>query len=1033
MAPVDRNLPKPHNPALTQVFKEVRDATPNNKTRFIRPNLWQSFGGVWSRPTQRKLLIGFTVVTAGAGLLLYGAYLGVRGRFARQVRPEMWGAKNNQAAGWIMKTGVNKSEWRAISRLAKSGKAARSSAAKDAIVRSNALKLISLRPDAATVKPLLDQCSTGQLCQLARLVVKERAVLPEGHDFAAEPLDDWGPFWKDASPPVSSQFFQRLREVQAEQQGVVLDAHTIEALKAGKLDQVAEKVSFQPPAAANADVAKTENAVKLRELAAELVSPMSLGDADTPGRLLKACSAHAEALALVCASPEKAVQAGMPQALVNALVALGQEPLLAAGPDAPQDPLGDEAIKLRSEQLSKQLEQLSPAERATLEGQLSQAVDAAVTEFDFSPLSNRLGEVIEAGAPRPAKQFLGNVAKGYFNEQPLVDKKSLIASMLRGSSPDQAIDRRLVEMLKGAGPLMQKIMQMVSEGIDDESTRKIYSEVKSKLRPIDATTKKALLAQIVRDSGGKIESLSGVRTLGAASVGEAMLAKVKDTQGDEREVVIKLLRPGVAERAERERSIIALMAQGDPGMLRTFTGIADQIAAEMDLSREAANVGKAQVYAGQQEGIAVMQLAGLASEHPNYMMVERAPGKNLEDVKQLLRRISDDAADAAAEAELRVLNEGSDEVNPELTVEQQRARRALQIGIKLEQRMAQLGTLWLTEALLGSGFFHGDLHGGNMMYSVDKDQLTMIDLGNASAGTFEERQALARMLFAIERGHPRLYLEALSKLLTTESKMQIDAVLMEPEKMALLRVMFARASESSSTPETFSKLLQLFQAPEFGLGIEIPAFVSNFGRSMSMLKEESDKLRDINTQLYLRSQPHFAAVESRFKKLDEEIGALKSQIEREVEQARRLASANLQPQLEQDLALAQTDADKVVLKAKVREEVEKAGHAAAGPAKAQLKVLEDESSALSQETLANKPEVDSDRLLAREASRRKWEGARLLGLNFFSRARFDPVKSEELEIERFRQELPDEVQGMERMLSLYQVDLQSLKAAAQRR
>lgn len=1001
---VNRNVSGPPNPALQEVFQEVRNTTPNQKTRFIRPNLWQSLAGAMSRPTQRKLLIGITLVTAGAGLLFYGAYLGVRGRFARQVRPEMMGEQTNQFAGWIMKTGVNKSEWRAISRLAKSGKAARSSAAKDAVVRSNALKLIRLRPDAATVKPMLDQCSTGQLCQLARLVVKERAVLPEGHEDAALPAKEWETAWKDARLPVSGHIFQRLREVQAQQESVVLDAHTLQALQAGRLDQVAEQVAFQPPAVASAQVDPTESAVKLRELAAELVSPLSLGETNNTERLLKACSAHAEALTLVVADPEQALQAGMPKSLVDALVGLVNDPRLAGGANALEGPVGDEALAhgaepMSAEQLRTHLQQLSSADQKALEAQLSQAVNDAVAAFDFSPLTDRLTQVVAAGAPGPAKGFLVNVAKVYFKDQPLVDKKSMIASMWRGSSPGQTIDRQLVEMLKGAGPLMQKIMQMVAEGLDDEGTRKIYAEVKSKLRPIDPTTKKALLAQIVRDSGGKIESLSGVRTLGAASVGEAMLAKVKDAQGQEREVVIKLLRPGVAERAERERSIIALMAKDDPGMLQTFTGIANQIAAEMDLSSEAANVGKAQVYAGREEGIAVMQLATLANNHPHYMIVERAPGKNLEDVKQLLKRISNDAADAAAEAELRTLGENLVEVASELTVEQQRAQRALQIGIKLEQRMAQLSSLWVTEALLGSGFFHGDLHGGNMMYSVEKDQLTMIDLGNASAGTFEERQSVARMLFAIESGNPRLYLEALSQLLGTESKLTVDAMLLDPESMSRMRIVFAKAGELWSTPDTFSKLLQLLQSPAAG-GIEIPPFVSNFGRSMSMLQEESQKLSDINKDLYLRSQPNFGATSSRFNQLQTEIQAVKAQIAQEEQQARQVAEVQAGPQLKQDLENAQNEEEKREIRKKVRAEVDKAVAASAGPAKARLGILENESSNLQQDILANQPKVDGMKLVERELGRRKWEGARLLGLNFLSRARFDSVQSSEVEIER---------------------------------
>src|SRR5262249_31802079 len=144
------------------------------------------------------------------------------------------------------------------------------------------------------------------------------------------------------------------------------------------------------------------------------------------------------------------------------------------------------------------------------------------------------------------------------------------------------------------------LLQLFGDEAEGE-LRVALGELKAGLSPIHPDLKKALLADIVAQSGGKIDRIDGLRSLGAASVGETLLARVhvrlEDGRIEPRDVVIKLLRPGIQERAERERMFFEDAAREvGGGMTETFRGIADQINTEMDLSREAANVRRAGVY-----------------------------------------------------------------------------------------------------------------------------------------------------------------------------------------------------------------------------------------------------------------------------------------------------------------------------------------------------------------------------------------------------------------------------------------------------
>ena len=142
------------------------------------------------------------------------------------------------------------------------------------------------------------------------------------------------------------------------------------------------------------------------------------------------------------------------------------------------------------------------------------------------------------------------------------------------------------------------------------------------------------------------------KTLGAASVGQALLCTFTDAKGNKSEKVVKILRPDVKLRIERERKIFEKAAAEIPGMSQTFQGQLERILDELDLTIEARNVEKGLVSYddGTFSNLTSMKLDPNVPPTNNVMVLEKAPGTTLSryirDMKEQLQELGKAVADA---------------------------------------------------------------------------------------------------------------------------------------------------------------------------------------------------------------------------------------------------------------------------------------------------------------------------------------------------------------------------------------------------
>ena len=445
--------------------------------------------------------------------------------------------------------------------------------------------------------------------------------------------------------------------------------------------------------------------------------------------------------------------------------------------------------------------------------ELSLAIDQQLVDFKFSSLDgvNMLSTLSGIGDGNFSK-FLKNIFSNYFDNQSVIDKRAMISSYLTNSGTKDSNEMKLVGLLKGAGPYLQKMLQLFGDKAEGE-LKVALDELKTDLTPINQKIVNSILASIVDKSGGAISSIKIVGSLGAASVGQTVLANINwKNSKDPQEVVVKLLRPGIRLRADREVTFFKDEAKKIQGMLKTFDGISEQIEVEMDLQKEAKNVELAQVYNSSFKNLQAMKLVDNILSSQGYMVLEKAPGTTLKTA----------------------LNDLEQQKNHNMAVD---------IGEKLASGIKALATKWVEEALFGSGFYHGDLHSGNIMFSPDMNNvtgmITVIDMGNAAVLSLEQKRAIFTMVLAAGMKKADVFVKNYEKVLSNEGKQLIVA-----KRDAFL----AQTRNIMADTDNPSEIIVRVLSAANDIGLEIPATISNFSRSQMMLENAINKINSLNVQ-----------------------------------------------------------------------------------------------------------------------------------------------------------------------------------------
>ncbi|MFO1189750.1 MAG: 2-polyprenylphenol 6-hydroxylase [Alphaproteobacteria bacterium] len=286
--------------------------------------------------------------------------------------------------------------------------------------------------------------------------------------------------------------------------------------------------------------------------------------------------------------------------------------------------------------------------------------------------------------------------------------------------------QRLARALQALGPSFIKLGQVLSTRSDliGVDVARDLSDLQDRLPPFSAAEARAT---VERELGQPVEALFSSfddRPVAAASIAQVHFAVTRPDCGgvgrgeaEGETVAVKILRPGIEQAFARDLDLFAWLAMGAERLfprLRRLRPIAvvrllDRLVAmEMDLRLEAAAASELrQNFIGDPE-----------------LRVPRVDWRRTAQRTLTLERVSGIPADER--------------------------ESLLAAGHDLDQIMARAADVFFKQ-VFRDGFFHGDLHAGNLFIAAD-GAIAVVDFGIMGRLDIETRRYLARMLVGFLQG-----------------------------------------------------------------------------------------------------------------------------------------------------------------------------------------------------------------------------------------------------------------------------------------
>jgi predicted unusual protein kinase regulating ubiquinone biosynthesis (AarF/ABC1/UbiB family) len=342
----------------------------------------------------------------------------------------------------------------------------------------------------------------------------------------------------------------------------------------------------------------------------------------------------------------------------------------------------------------------------------------------FNEIASELRKQIDGYKPskHPAFQFLLDPNTGIsvsdVNLQRLVEEylpkyfdslsvedKGRIASRVITLPHDAPIDQKVSAALQSGNVLMQKLIQLIGKEVKSPILVSAMARMQSDIEPFPTEIAREIIEKnLGRSVEATFESFPD-RPMAAGTIGQTYKVKLR---GTEDWVALKVRRPGARDSIERDVQVL-LRVVDDMAIRNIVERTADVVRAEADFRIEAQYLAEGTIYIDEKKGITVAKQHEAIQTTEEIIATRLASGKNLSKLEYS--------------------------------------------GAGLHKRATAIQNLmrkWFRHAVFGSGFFHGDLHPGNLFLDEDAQTragftLTLIDFGNSGKISITDRQSFAKI------------------------------------------------------------------------------------------------------------------------------------------------------------------------------------------------------------------------------------------------------------------------------------------------
>ncbi|KZM50790.1 2-polyprenylphenol 6-hydroxylase [Labrenzia sp. OB1] len=293
----------------------------------------------------------------------------------------------------------------------------------------------------------------------------------------------------------------------------------------------------------------------------------------------------------------------------------------------------------------------------------------------------------------------------------------------RRAVKNKSADLRLSNALNRLGPSYVKLGQFLATRADvvGKDAARELSALQDRLPAFDHDAARSAVAEQLGQPVEDIFAEFG-EAVAAASIAQVHPAVIRDSDGEERQVAVKILRPGVARRFQRDLESFYLVARlaerfhAPSRRLRPVAVIdtlAQSVAMEMDFRLEAAALSEMAENIANDPGFRVPGVEWLRTAK-GVLTMEWIDGRKMSDVDGM----REDGHDLEA------------------------------LGAAVIQSFLR--------HTLRDGFFHADMHQGNLFVQAD-GTLVAVDFGIVGRLNKRERRFLAEILFGfITRNYKRV-------------------------------------------------------------------------------------------------------------------------------------------------------------------------------------------------------------------------------------------------------------------------------------
>ena len=291
-----------------------------------------------------------------------------------------------------------------------------------------------------------------------------------------------------------------------------------------------------------------------------------------------------------------------------------------------------------------------------------------------------------------------------------------------GRKLDAPRGQRLREALESLGPIYVKFGQVLSTRRDlmPPDIAEELALLQDRVPPFPSAVAIRTIEESFRKPIGQIFETFDEQPVASASIAQVHFARIRDRTGESREVAVKVLRPGMLTVIEKDLSLMRMMAgwleglSADGKRLKPREVVAEfdkYLHDELDLVREAANAAQLR---RNMSGLDLVLIPEVFWDfcHSDVMVMERMTGVPINQIERL--------------------------------------REA---GVDIP-RLARDGVTIFFTQVFRDGFFHADMHPGNIQVSLDPETFghyISLDFGIVGTLTEFDKEYLAQNFTAFFR------------------------------------------------------------------------------------------------------------------------------------------------------------------------------------------------------------------------------------------------------------------------------------------